>query len=398
MGLKVKQVDGLQAAIDAKLTKNAAIIAATKTKITYDANGLVTAGTDITAADLPSGIDAAKINTGAVTNTEFNYLDGVTSAIQTQIDSKVAKNANITAGTYTKVTVDVKGLVTAGAALVEADIPTLSESKITNLVSDLAGKALKIVGGTSGNIVTHNAAGVIQDSGKKFDDAGTSANDIWSASKVQTAINAGFGANDAMVYKGVLACAANPNYPAGVQGDTYKVSTAGKIGGASGLNVESGDMIICITDSASGPHGTVGVNWNVIQTNIDGAVISSDTAAVISGKLAIMDGTSGKVIKAGTKTINELQSKLTGRDNTTTNQTSAADTEITLVGFFSAAPPASSIPVIDINGVVVLPGTTGTSLGASTTPIYSISSTALKLRLPYALEASDVIHAVFATE
>lgn len=44
----------------------------------------------ITNAMLAGSIDAAKINTGVVSNTEFNYLDGVTSAIQTQLDGKVA--------------------------------------------------------------------------------------------------------------------------------------------------------------------------------------------------------------------------------------------------------------------------------------------------------------------
>ena len=42
----------------------------------------------ITAAMLPSAIDAAKIDGGNVSNAEFSYLDGVTSAIQTQIDTK----------------------------------------------------------------------------------------------------------------------------------------------------------------------------------------------------------------------------------------------------------------------------------------------------------------------
>jgi hypothetical protein len=39
-------------------------------------------------ATLASGIDATKIANGSVDNTEFQYLNGVTSAIQTQIDSK----------------------------------------------------------------------------------------------------------------------------------------------------------------------------------------------------------------------------------------------------------------------------------------------------------------------
>lgn len=49
---------------------------------------------NIENADIKTGaaIDAAKINTGVVSNTEFNYLDGVTSAIQGQIDGKAASS------------------------------------------------------------------------------------------------------------------------------------------------------------------------------------------------------------------------------------------------------------------------------------------------------------------
>lgn len=42
----------------------------------------------IAASNLPSGINANKIADGSVSNTEFQYLDGVSSAIQTQIDTK----------------------------------------------------------------------------------------------------------------------------------------------------------------------------------------------------------------------------------------------------------------------------------------------------------------------
>lgn len=79
-------------------------------------------------------------------------------------------------------------------------------------------------------------------------------------------------ANDAMVYKGGIDCTANPNYPAGQAGWTWKVTGAGKIGGASGTPVESGDTIICSADNAGGTEATVGANFNIIQGNIDGAL------------------------------------------------------------------------------------------------------------------------------
>lgn len=151
-----------------KVTANAAITGATKCKITYDTKGLVTAGADLAESDIPllhlskisdvtatasevnvlDGITAttAELNIldGVTANaseinvldgitastTELNYVDGVTSAIQTQIDNKVTKNANITAGTATKITYDAKGLVTAGTTLLASDIPDISATYV----------------------------------------------------------------------------------------------------------------------------------------------------------------------------------------------------------------------------------------------------------------------------
>ena len=46
-----------------------------------------------------------------------------------------------TAGTYTKVTTDAKGRVTAGSALSASDIPAIAESQVTGLTTDLAALA-----------------------------------------------------------------------------------------------------------------------------------------------------------------------------------------------------------------------------------------------------------------
>lgn len=72
--------------------------------------------------------------------TELNYTTGVTSAIQTQLNNRVEKNDAIASATHTKITYDTKGLVTNGSDLLESDIPQLSESKITNLVTHLNAK------------------------------------------------------------------------------------------------------------------------------------------------------------------------------------------------------------------------------------------------------------------
>ncbi len=58
----------------------------------------------LSASDLPSGIDSSKISSGVVSNTEFNYLDGVSAAIQTQLNSHTSNFVNflpLSGGTLT---------------------------------------------------------------------------------------------------------------------------------------------------------------------------------------------------------------------------------------------------------------------------------------------------------
>lgn len=108
-------------------------------------------------------------------------------------------------------------------------------------------------------------------------------------------------ANDAMVFKGVIDASTNPNYPASNRGDTYRISVAGKIGGAAGPNVEAGDILIALTDgTAAGTHAAVGANWNIVQANADGLVIGP--AASADGDFAQFDGATGKLLKNRTPT------------------------------------------------------------------------------------------------
>ena len=79
----------------------------------------------LTTDSIPTGIDAARINTGVVSNAEFNYLNGVTSAVQTQLD---AKQATIT-GSAT--TIDTESL-TASRALISNGSQKVAVSDVTD--------------------------------------------------------------------------------------------------------------------------------------------------------------------------------------------------------------------------------------------------------------------------
>ena len=72
------------------LTKNVAITGATKTKITYDANGLVTSGADATTADITDST-----NKRYQTDNQRTYNDA-TSSIQTQLNAKQASIVAVT--------------------------------------------------------------------------------------------------------------------------------------------------------------------------------------------------------------------------------------------------------------------------------------------------------------
>ena len=128
-----------QAALDAKVTANTAIVGATKTKITYDSKGLVTVGADATTADIADSAnrryvtDAQQtvIGNTSGTNTGDNAVNTLYSGIVTNANhtgdatgatalTLATVNANVGSfGSATQsaaVTVNAKGLVTAASA------------------------------------------------------------------------------------------------------------------------------------------------------------------------------------------------------------------------------------------------------------------------------------------
>jgi len=106
----------------------------------YDATAGYWTNSSLTASILPSGIDASKIGAGTVDNTEFGYLNGVTSSIQTQLDGKVPTTRSITInGTTQDLSADRTftistnpGTVTSVAALTLGTTGTDLSSTVAN--------------------------------------------------------------------------------------------------------------------------------------------------------------------------------------------------------------------------------------------------------------------------
>jgi hypothetical protein len=107
--------------LDANVTTAKIADNAVRTAKILDAN--------VTDAKIATGVDAAKLADGSVSNTEFQYIDGATSNIQTQLDAK----APIASPTFT-------GTVTA---------PTLVSGDVTYPNTD----------GTAGQVLTTDGSG-----------------------------------------------------------------------------------------------------------------------------------------------------------------------------------------------------------------------------------------------
>jgi hypothetical protein len=143
--------------------------AGTYTKVITDAKGRVSWGTTLSSGDIPE-LDASKITSGILpasrggtgltyigavgqsirinsTGNGFEYytpsatagitLTGDITGTGTSSISTTLANSGVTAGTYTKVTVDAKGRVTTGSNLLATDIPAGSTQYIQNITSGI---------------------------------------------------------------------------------------------------------------------------------------------------------------------------------------------------------------------------------------------------------------------
>ena len=121
--------------------------AGTTSGITRDAQGHITGAVTLVSTDLPvasAGVPGA-VSPGTGTSVNGAGALSVTAATSSALGGVIvggdfavstgtislATQAGLTAGAYPKVTVTTKGIVTAGANLVAADIPSLDTSKLT---------------------------------------------------------------------------------------------------------------------------------------------------------------------------------------------------------------------------------------------------------------------------
>lgn len=108
-------------------------------------NGTDLAYSTIQAADIPSGIDAARVANGTVSNTEYQYLDGLTSNLQTQLNGKqnTLTTGNLLVGTGLSITGGTGSVIGSNATI------NLGSNVVTSIVNDT-----NIQGSISNNVLT----------------------------------------------------------------------------------------------------------------------------------------------------------------------------------------------------------------------------------------------------
>jgi hypothetical protein len=366
-GVSIPAGSGLSVSGVGALTHSAAVAGSTRSGITYDNNGHITATTALVAADLPNATTTTK---GAVSVPAGDL--SITSGSLTH------NTSGASAGTYTKVTVNTNGHVTAGTTLIAADIPSLAASKITSGTFDIAllgtnsitgvklanNSTVRIGGATStSGIVTFPTPDF---TGQQFFDANNGDLYLYDGNTWQpiTVISGN------LVYGGTYNAATNTVRSVTTQGSAIGLTIGSALPAASSTNLS---YYVVVSDSGTGvapapvtalapPDMLVssGTTWDHVDVS---NAIAGQTAGNISlipyGNIAANNVQTGiqelddeKLAKAGGTVTGELLIGTAGSfafEGTTAN---AAETFLTVVD-----PTADrTITLPDASGTVTLSG------------------------------------------
>ncbi len=265
----------------------------------YDGTNFVNAS--LAASEVPSGVDAAKIGGGGVSNTEFGYLDGVTSSIQTQLDGKASSSHTHALGDLSNVS--VSGY--AGGKIVAAS--GIGSGFGLFPISDFAHAhaATDIGPGTVSNTEFGYLDGVTSAIQDQLDDKQAQSDGLDDIA----ALAAGGSAGDILVHDGstFVALAKSANEGDVLSIDSGSVAWAAPSGGGGGLTSPVG-----VADGGTGATTAAGARTNLdVPSNAaltSGLAGKSDTghthnaATDLTGSVPVANGGTGATTAAGART------------------------------------------------------------------------------------------------
>lgn len=222
-------------------------------------------------------------------------------------------------------TYDAKGRITAAA---EASI-AIAESQVTGLVADLAAKASKAGSPVNNDILLSDASGNPKVSGKQFNDAGTTTNDVLSADKVIQRIA---DALAGLKWKSLSAKAAT----------TANITLSGAQT-IDGISIIAGDRVLVKNQSTGSQNGIYVAAAGAWARSTD----ADSSAELQSALIAVDQGTS-----------NGNSAWLQTADNVTVGSTS-----LTWIQFGASVPDATS----SVKGIAKLYNNLGTNTDGAAT-------------------------------
>jgi len=322
---------------------NAAITGATKTKLTYDAKGLITAGADATTADIAPSTDRNYVTdaqkSGVLSNTSgINTGDETTATIKTKLgittlsgsntgDQTITLTGDVTGtgtGTFTSTlanttvtaasygsstaiptfTVDAKGrLTTAGSASLIASAGTLTG---TTLASTITGSSLTSIGTlTSGSVPYSLLSGTVP---------------TWNQNTTGNATTATTAGNITATSNTTLTSLSNLNTVGTITTGTWSGTEIAIAKGGTGAT------------TAAGARTNLGlaIGTNVMAANATTADIAPSTDrnyVTDAQKSGVLSNTSGT--NTGDETASTIKTKL---GITTLSGSNTGDQTITLTG------------------------------------------------------------------
>ncbi len=286
--------------LDANIDVVSANATAVETKRVANIQGAVST---ILTSDLATGravittSDAGKIAVSAVTSTELAYLDGVTSAVQTQIDTKIATTDSAANDFVTFTILDANiDVVSANATAVEARrianiagaVSTITTADLTAsraLVSDGSGKvAISPVTSTELGYVDGVTSAIQTQIDTKISTADSASNDFITYSQLNANIN--------LVQDNVVAASGAAGVEvrrvANIQGAVSTITTGNLT--ASRAVVSDGSGKVAISPVTSTEIGYLDGVTSAIQTQLDTKGTTTEDAAIEARRVANIAG------------------------------------------------------------------------------------------------------------
>lgn len=255
----------------------------------------ITAGAIVNAdINASAAIDASKIANGSVSNTEFQYLDGVTSAIQTQLN---AKQATITGAATTIDTEDLtasRAIISDSNGKVAVSAVTAAElgyvDGVTSAIqSQLDGKQATLTGGAtsiaSSNLTTNRA--LVSDGSGKVTVSDVTATELGYLDGVTSALQTQLGGKQATITGGATTI------------------TSSNLTASRALASDASGKVAVISTTSTELGYVAGVT-SAIQTQLNGkqATVTGGATTITSSNLtvsrALASDTNGKVVVSST--------------------------------------------------------------------------------------------------